>query len=533
MLHSLKHSFMKTRFYIFYMLVFSVGNFLTKQVSAQSENVGIGTISPEKSAVLDISSNRQGLLIPRMTESQRDAIASPAEGLLIYQYDVAPGFYYYLGGWQSLVSSSGSSANRVLSNLNGPTAVNVDLLPANSAANNLGSTSLSWKDFYFFGDAYLQGTRFISVRGTNNFFGRSAGNSSISAFYNTVTGQSALASNIYGNWNTANGYEALFNTNGTSGNPAYSNTGTGYQSLYANTFGYHNTGTGVLSLSSNVSGTYNSAIGSFALGSSNGSYNSAIGYFAGGHLPAGNSNTFIGALADVPFGVAVTNSTAIGYQAEVTNSNSIRAGNTSVISIGGYTGWTTFPSDGRFKKNVKENVPGLDFINQLRAVTYTVDVDAIDKKLRPVNEESKRRPDAMGSMAAPTVEEINAKREKASVVYSGFIAQEVEAAAKGLGYQFSGLDVPKNNNDIYGIRYAEFVVPLVKSVQELNKKLEDAEKEASLKRSTANDTIRKQQTQIDSQQKQIDDLTALVLEMKKEMSAMKDVKSKKKSQPNQ
>ena len=56
--------------------------------------------------------------------------------------------------------------------------------------------------------------------------------------------------------------------------------------------------------------------------------------------------------------------------------------------------------------------------------------------------------------------------EKEKVVQSGFIAQEVEQAAREQGYDFSGVDLPKNENDFYGLRYAEFVVPLVRAVQE-------------------------------------------------------------------
>jgi uncharacterized protein (TIGR02145 family) len=66
-------------------------------------NVGIGIISPASSAKLDISSTTQGVLTPRMTAAQRIAIASPAEGLLIYQTNVPAGFYFYKGGvWKSL-----------------------------------------------------------------------------------------------------------------------------------------------------------------------------------------------------------------------------------------------------------------------------------------------------------------------------------------------------------------------------------------------------------------------------------------------
>jgi trimeric autotransporter adhesin len=52
----------------------------------------------------------------------------------------------------------------------------------------------------------------------------------------------------------------------------------------------------------------------------------------------------------------------------------------------------------------------------------------------------------------------------------------VEEAAKNIHYQFSGVDAPKNSEDFYGLRYAEFVVPLIKAVQELNQKNEELER---------------------------------------------------------
>ena len=53
---------------------------ITANVSAQ---VGIGTITPHASSVLDVSSTTQGMLTPRMTTLQRTAIASPADGLMV------------------------------------------------------------------------------------------------------------------------------------------------------------------------------------------------------------------------------------------------------------------------------------------------------------------------------------------------------------------------------------------------------------------------------------------------------------------
>ena len=54
----------------------------------------------------------------------------------------------------------------------------------------------------------------------------------------------------------------------------------------------------------------------------------------------------------------------------------------------------------------------------------------------------------------------------ATAIQSGFLAQDVERTAKELGYDFSGVDKPDNNDELYGLRYDAFVVPLVKAVQE-------------------------------------------------------------------
>lgn len=509
--------FMRTKFYTCcILLIVAFGS--NGKVAAQTGNVGIGTISPEPSAVLDITSTTQGVLLPRMTMEQRNAIVAPAAGLLIYQYDVAPGFYYYLSGWQPLGSSSTESANRLLSNLQAPTAINTNLLPGNSGLNDIGSPSLLWRDIHFNGDIFLQGARFISSRGTNNFFGTLAGNTSTTGFYNTASGSYALSGNINGYWNTAYGYQAL-----STANNSYGNTGTGFQSLISNTTGNYNTATGVLALSSVTAGNSNTATGAGAVNLASGSYNSAFGYFSGGNLPVGDYNTYLGAYADGPEAATLFNATAVGYEATVSASNSVKVGNTSVTSIGGYAGWTTYPSDRRFKTNIKEDVPGLQFINQLRAVTYNVDVDALNKALRPPLSGAKT-PDALGRKKEITADEIGARLQKTSVTYTGFIAQEVEAAAKKIGYRFSGVDAPKSSKDFYGLRYSEFVVPLVKSVQELARKVEDLQREKALlknKNEAVENTIKKQQAQIDSQQQQIESLKAMVLQMQKGFNPIK------------
>jgi hypothetical protein len=144
-------------------------------------------------------------------------------------------------------------------------------------------------------------------------------------------------------------------------------------------------------------------------------------------------------------------------------SNQVRIGNSDVTSIGGFTDWTNI-SDGRVKKNIKNNVPGLTFINKLKPLTYNLDLDAADKiAQRPAIK------DKDGNII-PAQEDVAARKAKEQIVYTGFIAQDVERAAKELNYNFSGVDAAKNEKDLYGLRYSEFVVPLVKAVQELSAK---------------------------------------------------------------
>jgi hypothetical protein len=59
------------------------------------------------------------------------------------------------------------------------------------------------------------------------------------------------------------------------------------------------------------------------------------------------------------------------------------------------------------------------------------------------------------------------------IKFSGFMAQEVEAAAKASGYDFSGVQAPKNSSQLYSLSYETFVVPLVKAVQEQQQMIDE------------------------------------------------------------
>src|SRR6478609_8948632 len=72
---------------------------MVMQTSLFAQSVAINTTgsSPDPSAMLDVQSNSKGILIPKMTITEREAIVSPANGLMIYQTNFNPGFYYNAG----------------------------------------------------------------------------------------------------------------------------------------------------------------------------------------------------------------------------------------------------------------------------------------------------------------------------------------------------------------------------------------------------------------------------------------------------
>lgn len=295
---------------------------------------------------------------------------------------------------------------------------------------------------------------------------------------NVAIGAGALrglhAQNNDGSGNVAVGYEALtINTSGTY------NVAIGYRSLYSTTTSATNVGVGAFSLADNTDGQYNTAIGHNALNQNTaGDNNTALGHSAlkfvtlstnsgntGVGRDAGNffrmtNSTYLGNAA-FPVATGYTNAMGLGYNARPDGSNKVHVGNTSITSIRGQVGFTTY-SDGRFKTAVREDVKGLDLILKLRPVTYNVDAHGLAAQLK-----EDVRYDSTGAEIRRTDPlDVQARDEQSRIRYTGFIAQEVEAASRSLGYDFSGVDRPASAEGLYGLRYADFVVPLVKAVQE-------------------------------------------------------------------
>ena len=110
---------------------------------------------------------------------------------------------------------------------------------------------------------------------------------------------------------------------------------------------------------------------------------------------------------------------------------------------------------------MKNDVSGLDFIKQLKPVSYILDKDAFDKFL--------------GIPDSIRIERAASRKTPQRQV--GFVAQEVEAIVKKSGFVFSGVETPQNESDPYTLRYSEFVVPLTKAVQELSAVVSSQQKE--------------------------------------------------------
>lgn len=79
------------------LICFSMFALIVFSNSISAQNVGINTNTPNASAMLDVVSTNSGVLIPRVTMLQRNAITLPATSLLIYQTDNTPGYYYNSG----------------------------------------------------------------------------------------------------------------------------------------------------------------------------------------------------------------------------------------------------------------------------------------------------------------------------------------------------------------------------------------------------------------------------------------------------
>jgi trimeric autotransporter adhesin len=429
------------------LLMMACCQFMLNAASAQSVAINTDGSTADATAILDVKSTGKGMLIPRMTTAQRTSIATPATGLLVFDTDTNAFWYYTGSAWTRLEaagkswSTTGNSGTTSGTNFIGTT----DDVPFTVKVNNVVAGYVASPDNPIILNNTIWGYQGLLANTTgkrNVAVGTQALMANTTGSNNTALGVQALGGNTTGNTNTAVGTQAL--SVSTTG---YGNTALGYNSLINCTLGFYNAGIGFGTLIQLTTGQFNAAVGTGALD----------------RVTTGIDNTGLGSRANVTDGT-LTNATAIGAGAQVNASNKVRIGNSAVTVIEGQVAYTT-PSDGRYKYNIKEDVKGLDFIMQLRPVTYQFDVQRFDA--------------AMGgnNMAHPVSNALQASyNEAAAIRRTGFIAQEVEQAAIKTGYNFSGINKPKTDKDHYSLSYESFVVPLVKAVQEQNKQIDELKK---------------------------------------------------------
>ncbi len=308
--------------------------------------------------------------------------------------------------------------------------------------------------------------------------------------FNTAIGEDAMYATTFGSNNVAIGNQAMVkNTFGSNNvalgslvlnfSTASDNTALGTNAMYDNTTGNSNVATGEYSLFINTTGNNNTAVGNGSMfDNSTGNNNTAVGNSSLFMNTTGSNNTAIGYNANEFFG-NLTNATAIGYTAFVDSSNKVRLGNDQVSSIGGEVNWTNYAAD-NLKDNIKENVPGLTFIKALRPVTYNLNIASQSLSAR-MNTATSSNEKANKFLQAANNIRHDVNNQMGQLRFTGLIAAEVDSVANTLHYNFRGVD---KNGTTWGLRYAEFVMPLIKAVQELSKENNDDSKQIdSLKQS--------------------------------------------------
>ena len=322
--------------------------------------------------------------------------------------------------------------------------------------------------------AVLQGAAALNV-----LIGAECGDAITVGSNSVAIGFRALGTETGGQDSVAIGTDALatqnFTSSGTrSGNVAVGlNAGKAITTGQANTMiggfagdatndGANNTAVGNTALSANC-GNNNVAVGASAGIAITGETNTCVGESAGNAITSGNANICLGQDSDVS-SAGNSNSICIGVGITAA-SNDFSFGKTSNVVTNDFDADAAFTrsSDSRLKNNVANATLGLDFVNDLRPVTYkwkaSADLDANDAELAHL-----RVADDDGNI-------IN--HMTTDITMHGLIAQEVKTALDTANVSnFKGW-----SKDSYGVQQISremYVIPLIKAVQELSTALDAA-----------------------------------------------------------
>ena len=255
-------------------LLFSSTSFL----AAQNVSINNSGATPDASAMLDVSSTTKGMLLPRMTTAERDAINNPVQGLLVYDTDLKSLLFYDGSTWTSIRTT--------LQDADGDTKIQVE----ETVDEDIIRFDLEGAEKVVFRTNSAGQPRIEMINRDDLFIGTNAGANNTTGFFNTfIGGRNVGGNNTTGSVNTFIGAQA-----GQDNTTGVGNTFIGGQAGQKNTGGFKNTFIGVAGIS-NTTGNFNTFIG-FAAGQSNttGFSNTFTGPQAGASNTTGNANTFIG-----------------------------------------------------------------------------------------------------------------------------------------------------------------------------------------------------------------------------------------------
>ena len=309
------------------------------------------------------------------------------------------------GSSSTAVGESALGANTA----SGNTAVGFNALAANTTAD--GNTAV--------------GTYALAANttGINNVgIGSNTLDSNTTGAGNTAIGSNTLDSNTTGADNTAIGFNALgINTTGDN------NVAVGANTMQGNTTSSNNVAVGVSALAVSTSAD-NVAVGTGALlGLTTGASNTAVGDFAGSSLTTGSNNTILGDGAQASSGSV---------------SNTVTLGNSSIATLRCQVTTISSLSDARDKTNVKDIGAGLDFVNELKPVSFTWNMR---------------------------------DGGKVGIPDTGFIAQDLQAVQVKTGITIPSL-VDAENPDKLEAGYGKLIPILVKAIQELSEEVKQLKK---------------------------------------------------------
>jgi trimeric autotransporter adhesin len=324
-----KHVTSKKIIYLFLALFFA------NSILAQSLAINTDGSTANASALLDVKSTTKGLLIPRLTNAQKLAIAAPATGLLIFQ--TAPdsiGFHYYDGSqWLYLLNNAADSLSwkttgntitdsKFIGTLNDSAIrFRINNIPSGFIDTISLSTAIGYKSLLNQDAGPLGNTAFgykTLLANTSGYYNTAIGLNVLrdnkSGYANTGIGMEALRRNITGSSNVAIGLRALVNSKNS-----FYHTAIGNGALFSDTAGLYSVAIGDNALANNQRSYDNVAIGAYALNvDSSGYWNTAVGTSALRYNKSGYANVAIGNIAGL-YNTTGYNNTAVGYGTLATN----------------------------------------------------------------------------------------------------------------------------------------------------------------------------------------------------------------------